>query len=56
MRKNLTVQEYTDKYFEDCHLANKWELIGWITLIGLLLAMNFAVLGAIIEFLILSPY
>ncbi|MCA9457387.1 MAG: hypothetical protein KC587_12045 [Nitrospira sp.] len=54
MRKNLTVQEYVDQYFRDCRSCDQWQLIGWIVLIVLLISLNFALLGAIIEYVIIS--
>ena len=54
MRKNLTVQEYVDQYLQDCHSCDKWQLIGWIVLIICLIAGNFALVGAIIEYVIIA--
>ena len=52
MRNNLTVQEYVDQYFQGCHRADQWQLIGWCVLIVLLAWLNLAIAGAIIDYLI----
>ena len=54
MRKNLTVQEYVDQYSQDCQSCDQWQLIGWIVLIVLLIGLNFAIIGAILEYIIIS--
>ena len=54
MRNNLTVQEYVDQYFQGCHRADQWQLISWIILIVLLIGLNLAIIGAILEYIIIS--
>ena len=54
MRPNRTIQEQIDEYTNDLYRLDQWQLIGWIVLIVLLIGLNFAIIGAILEYIIIS--